>query len=195
MSIDLPRPETDFLAKKIAGGRLNAPGALQKWSRSALLLAASTSIASVVVWAVIDGANIGLALMAGYTALVSTFALAIALAAPMSAKGTGANGKSEATTSPTFVAWKLVSTLTISDASRLWCNIEPGATATQESIAWGRALLDAVKMGDLGFVPRSTSSEGLERERQSPHYMTQVTRAALQNWADQKGHTPHFLRD
>jgi hypothetical protein len=62
-------------------------------------------------------------------------------------------------------------------------------------MAWGRALLDAVKQGDLPIVTKGASPEASQQERQNPHYMTQVTRAALKHWADQKGHTPQFLRD
>jgi hypothetical protein len=83
----------------------------------------------------------------------------------------------------------------VSDASRLLCNVEPGAAATQESIAWGRALLDAIKAGDLAVVAKSNAAPGtVERERENPHYMTEMTREALRSWADQKGSVPDFLR-
>ena len=45
-------------------------------------------------------------------------------------------------------------------------------------MAWGRALLDAVKQGDLPIVAKNGSPEAMDRERQNPHYMTQVTRDA-----------------
>jgi len=62
-------------------------------------------------------------------------------------------------------------------------------------MAWGRALLDAVQQGNLPIVAKNGSPETMDRERQNPHYMTQVTREALRHWADEKGHTPPFLRE
>jgi hypothetical protein len=88
-----------------------------------------------------------------------------------------------------------VNTLTVSDASRLWCDIEPGATATQETIAWGRALLDAIKRGELPILTKAgASEEAIKRESENPNYMTQVSRDALQAWARGHGYAPNFLR-
>jgi len=34
----------------------------------------------------------------------------------------------------------------------------------------------------------------IDRERENPHYMTEVTREALRAWADRKGPVPDFLQ-
>jgi hypothetical protein len=94
----------------------------------------------------------------------------------------------------TAAAWKLVGTFTISDASRLLCGMEPGAAATRESIAWGRALTDAVKCGDLAVASKA-GTQSAARERENAHYMTEVTREALRAWLDRRGSVPAFLRD
>jgi hypothetical protein len=134
--------------------------------------------------------------MVGYSAIASTIGLAL-LAPSKPAKTQAVESAPEPVPAEpeTSAAWKLVSTFTISDASRLWCNTEPGTAATQESMAWGRALLDAVQQGNLPIVAKNGSPETMDRERQNPHYMTQVTREALRHWADEKGHTPPFLRE
>jgi hypothetical protein len=195
MSIDLPSSgfqDLPEIAERTA--RTSVHGFL-RFSDPAVrvLLPASLIIGCTVAWALAEGTNAGLAVLVGYSALASTIALVQSIPATKT-RGFEPKAKSDAD-GETSVAWKLVSTFTISDASRLWCNIEPGTTATQESMAWGRALLDAVKQGNLPIVATGISAEAQDRERQNPHYMTKVTRAALKHWADQNGHTPKFLRE
>ena len=61
-------------------------------------------------------------------------------------------------------------------------------------MAWGRALLDAIKRGELLILTKAGSSEvTIERERENPHYKTQVSRDALQAWASGHGYAPNFL--
>jgi hypothetical protein len=157
-----------------------------------LFIAAALLIGTGVIAALATGANVSLAILVGYCALVGT--IVVIRDAP------AVQPRETVTLVPlpnepaTAAAWKLVNTFTISDASRLLCNIEPGAAATQESIAWGRALIDAIKRGDLAIAPKTGAAQSADRERESPHYMTEVTRDALRLWADQKGSTPAFLR-
>jgi hypothetical protein len=166
-------------------------------SPMALALAAGGFAVSAAgtIAAMATGANAALALLLGYSSLAGTAALAIALRrpAPVATPEAPASEPVVAETSP---AWKLVSTLTVSDASRLWCGIEPGAMATQDSMAWGRALIDAIKRGELAIVRKAgLGDEAFERERANPHYMIQLERDALKAWAAQHGHAPAFLRD
>ena len=159
--------------------------------------AAAVLIGGSVIAAVATGANIVLALLVGYSAFASTVACLRSPAAappPPQAEGTETT-ELAAAPRDTTAAWKLVRMFTISDASRLLCNIEPGAAVTQESIAWGRALLDAIKQGELPLAPRpGTAQTAVDRERDNPHYMTEVTREALGAWANQRGALPEFLR-
>ena len=161
-----------------------------------LFIAAALLIGTGAIAAIATGANVALSILVGYAAFVGTIAV---IRAP--APAAQPREAHEAVTlvplpnePATAAAWKLVNTFTLSDASRLLCNIEPGAAATQESIAWGRALIDAIKGGDLAIVPKTGAAQSIDRERESPHYMTEVTRDALRVWADQKGSMPAFLR-
>jgi hypothetical protein len=159
----------------------------------AMLLAALVLATGGAVCAIDTGVSTPLALMVAYCAATSTIAL---YAATRTMRPVQAERPASApATAGTSQAWKLVNTLTVSDASRLWCDIEPGATATQESMAWGRALLDAIKRGELPIVIKiGMSGEAVKRERESPHYMTQISRDALQAWASGHGYAPNFLR-
>jgi hypothetical protein len=160
------------------------------------LLIAGVAVTGVgTVAALATGANAALAVLLGYSSLCATAAMALALkkAERVASPALQNTRVASPETSP---AWKLVRTLTVSDVSRLWCDIEPGATATQESMAWGRALVDAIKRGELRIVQKpGQSDEAVERERNAPHYMTQIERDALKAWAAQNGHAPAFLQD
>lgn len=162
------------------------------------IVALAPGVAAAVVgtvYAIATGANVALALLVGYCALACTAALACTLPHRTSARAPDVNPLDKGG-GDISAAWRLVSTLTVSDASRLWCGVEPGAMATQESIAWGRALLDAIKQGELAIVLKpGASNDALAREKADPHYMTQLSRDALKEWASQHGHAPRFLQD
>ncbi len=135
-----------------------------------------------------------LALMAGYCTLVASVVLAAAL--HMVKRAAPAMPQAAPTAQPNFPAWKLVSVMNISDASRLWCEVEPGSAATQESTAWAFAMLDAVKTGALPIQLRSGAiAESGDREKSNPTWHTRISRKALQDWARAHGHVPRFLQD
>jgi hypothetical protein len=95
---------------------------------------------------------------------------------------------------PNYAAWNHVKTFRVSDASRLWCDIEPGCAASQESLAWSQALLGAIKSGQLPICKQAgQSKEAIDRERANPNWATEIERAALKSWADSHGHLPRFL--
>lgn len=149
----------------------------------------------MAAWAIWSGNSVPMAMMLLYCMLASTLAL-YAAAASSTAETTASPVANESTSTGTSEAWKLVETLTVSDASRLWCSIEPGAAATQETIAWGRALLDAIAREELSIVLKpGAPKDAVDWERKNPHYQSQVTRASLKNWANEHGHFPAFLRD
>ena len=167
-----------------------------------VLAAAFVLVCAGVIAAVTTGANVALSVLVGYAALVGTIALIrrptpTPAPEPLAEIDVAASEPlpSEPTLPTTTAAWKLVTTFTISDASRLLCNVEPGAAATQETLAWGRALLDAIKQGDLPLAAKAGAQPGTaDRERENPHYMSEITREALRTWADRKGSVPEFLR-
>jgi hypothetical protein len=78
-------------------------------------------------------------------------------------------------------------------AARLWSNIEPGCPASQESIAWAQAMLDAFKRGDLPVHARKEASRSIDQERENPGWHTEIPREALRTWAHSHGHAPSFL--
>lgn len=146
------------------------------------------------IWAVQVGVSYPIAMMAGYCTLVGSLCLLAALlsiSAP-SMEATAAPVKPSATAA----AWKFVNTFSVTDASRLWCNIEPGSLVTQESIAWARAILDAISRGELPIVEKAgRNQESLNRERNNPNWHTEITRSALKSWASSHGYIPNFLND
>lgn len=163
--------------------------------RKAALAAAIVVAVGTGAWAIWSGDNLPVTAMLLYCMVVSTLALYAATAAPI-VQPLPSPIASDPTPAGTSEAWKLVETLTVSDASRLWCSIEPGAAATQETIAWGRALLDAIMRGELPIALKpGAPKDAIDWERKNPHYQTQLTRASLKGWANEHGHFPVFLQD
>lgn len=163
--------------------------------RNAALAAAIGLAVGTAAWAVWSGDSLPGTAMLLYCMLASTLALYAATATP-AAQPTSSPVASEPIAAGTSEAWKLVETLTVSDASRLWCSIEPGAAATQETIAWGRALLDAIAREELPIALKpGAPKDAVDWERKNPHYQTQLTRASLKSWANEHGHFPAFLQD
>lgn len=140
------------------------------------------------IWAVDEGVPRSLAIMVGYCTVASSACLGTALLVVQSS----AAKKSPVVTrrGPNYAAWKVVGNLSVSDASRLWCDIEPGCPASQESIAWGTAMLDAIKRGELAVGEKERVRQG----QGNPNWHTKVTREALKSWAQGLGHSPRFLQ-
>jgi hypothetical protein len=146
------------------------------------------------VWAIEARVPYPVAIMAGYCTLVGSVCLCAAF---MVVQNLSDNKIHTNTTKrqPNYAAWDLVATFRVADASRLWCDIEPGCPATQESIAWAQALLDAIKRGELPVCERADiNRRGIDQERANPGWHTQIAREALKVWAKSHGHSPPFLR-
>ena len=161
------------------------------------------------LWAIELEVPYPLAIMAGYCTFIASACLCVALMVlrktstkveqPVSSTGpdtTNTTTTAAARGKPNYAAWKLVSKFSVSDASRLWCDIEPGCPATQESIAWAHAILDAIKRGELTIIPRSGLSEAMRGPEQvNPSWTTEVGRESLKTWAQANGHAPRFLQN
>ena len=146
------------------------------------------------LWAIQEGVSVPLALMGGYCTIVAGIILC-AVQILLAQVGTE-RAPVQAQRKPNYAAWRLVNKLSISNASRLWCDIEPGHPYTQESMAWSAAIMDAVKSGALPISPKPHASEEMiARERANPGWNTEVTREALKAWAQVHGHCPAFLKD
>jgi hypothetical protein len=150
-----------------------------------LVLSGGVALAAIcTAWSVQAGVTYPIAIAAGYCMAACSACLCAALAIVLNFSGPAnpVKGKSE----PTYAAWQVVKTLRVSEASRLWCDIEPGCAATQESLAWAQAMFNAIKSGELAV------SDGVGTS--NPHWATEVERSALKQWAASYGHSPRFLQ-
>ncbi len=147
------------------------------------------------LWAIQEGVSVPLALMGGYCTIVAGIILCVAQLM-LTQVNTGTSVAAHAPRKPNYAAWKLVNKLNVSNASRLWCEIEPGHPYTQESAAWTAALLDAIKSGALPVSPKAhATKEMIAQERANPGWNTEVSRDDLKAWAKAHGHCPTFLSD
>ena len=155
-----------------------------------VLVAVACGVALAVactLWAIQEGVPYALAIMVGYCTVASSACVGTAL---LAVQGAAAKKSSIVTKrGPNYAAWKVVSNLSVSDASRLWCDIEPGSPASQESIAWGIAMLDAIKRGELPANAKEDVSQS------NPNWHTKIARGALKSWAQGLGHSPRFLQN
>ena len=164
------------------------------------LCAALLFATGCTLWAIQEGVSVPLALMGGYCTVVAGIILCVAQLALTNINNPGEAAAAapavKAPSTPNYAAWKLVSKLNVSNASRLWCDIEPGHPYTQESMAWSAAILDAIKSGALPISPKPHATEQMiAKERANPGWSTEITREALKAWAQAHGHSPAFLQD
>jgi hypothetical protein len=192
----------------LAGSSLQLVLAKAQWLGGAL---GPVGLASIVagfalacfgaIFAVQQGVSFALALMAAYCVVTTCIACTVTLTmlAQRTPKTTVVRPvESRPSGGVNIAAWRLVSELRVSDACRLWCDIEPGSAYSQEAIAWATAMLDAIKKGDLPILQRTdVAKEGAreldERERSNPTWRTRVSRDALKSWAASHGYCPAFL--
>lgn len=189
-----PQSDTDppALLKALAGLRF-VQARVGPLGVTAIALGAIVSV-SGAVWAIRLGITYPIAIMVGYCTLVATACLTLVLSLLPRHETQQAQPVSAAPS--VSEAWKHVSTFSVSDAARLWCEVEPGATVTQDVIAWGRLLLDAIAGGELACVPNDAqSNRRTSYPSDKPHWSTQITRDALQAWARARGFSPGFLQD
>jgi len=166
---------------------------IQPLGVGAIALATAVSVAGAV-WSIRLGVALPLAIMVSYCALATTVCLTVVLATLP--RHEAARELPAATTPSVSEAWKHVNTFTVSDAARLWCEVEPGAAATQDIIAWARLLLDAIASGELACIRNETQgNRPLSYPSDKPYWSTKVTRDALQAWAQTRGFNPGFLQD
>lgn len=113
-----------------------------------VVLSAGMALATIcTAWGIAAGVAQPIALAAGYCMLVCSACLCAAMALILNASERTA--RTSERPEPTYAAWKVVRTLRVSDASRLWCDIEPGSAASQELLAWAQAMFSAIKNGEL----------------------------------------------
>jgi hypothetical protein len=166
------------------------------WSGLAALSTGAALAVGCTAWAIEEGVSQPLAIMVGYCALAASGSLCAALAGirGVAAKPAPTDAKPRKR-QPNYAAWNLVSKLSISDASRLWCDIEPGCPTSQESIAWGNAMLDAVKRGELPISAKASTGQAAgNQDQRNPNWHTEIARDALKTWAQAHGHAPRFLQ-
>jgi hypothetical protein len=147
-----------------------------------------------VVWAIVEGVPAPIAIMAGYCTCVTSACLCALLRPVRSVADKPV--PSSTTRLPNYEAWRLVATLRVADAARLWTGVEPGCPASQEAIAWAQAMLDAIKRGELPVrEQQNIIGRTVDQERANPGWHTEITREGLKTWAQSHGHRPPFLLD
>jgi hypothetical protein len=145
------------------------------------------------IWAIQLQVSYPIAMMAGYCTLVASACLAIAVSG---LQKPAVPQELPVPTKPDISgAWKLVDTFSVSDACRLLCDIEPGSMVTQDSIAWARALLDAIERGELSAVEKPRIGLLAPRDHGKPNWHTEITRDALKSWAQSRDLNPQSLKD
>jgi DNA-binding transcriptional LysR family regulator len=170
------------------------------WGRFAWQLAGALGLTGLLssvggtVWAMIQGVPLPIALMVGYCTLVGAVYLAMAPLAYRALAQSPANSpQPKKPKPPNYAAVRLMHQYTLSEASRLWCDIDQSASPTMESNSWEQALAAAIQRGDLGFIPKYTAQPHLEKRK--PEWSTIIPRSALQEFAAKIGQHPRFLRD
>jgi hypothetical protein len=168
--------------------------ALRPWGMASIV--AGVAIAGIgASFAIQQGVSVALALMAAYCVVATCIACTVTLAL-LSQRAPKEVVARPAAAGPNIAAWRLVSELRVSDACRLWCDIEPGSPYSQEAIAWATAMLDAIRKGELPILPRPGGQRDQdERERTHPSWRTRVSREALKSWASSHGFCPAFLHN
>ena len=159
---------------------------------SAIGLSGLAAVSSGVVLAVCgtalaihEGVSYPLAVMVGYCAAVGSACLGAALVnirrrAPATASPVGASRD------PSYAAWKLVSKFRISDASRLWCGIEPGSPHPRnpslgEPPCWMRSSVVNYRHLQERLPPRGP------QEQRNPGWSTEIGRDDLISWGKRTG--------
>ena len=165
---------------------------LRPWGMASIV--AGFAVAGIgATFAIAQGASVALALMAAYCVVATCIACTVTLAL-LSQRSPREVVAKPSEPRPNIAAWRLVSELRVSDACRLWCDIEPGSPYSQEAIAWATAMLDAIKKGELPVLSRAGGQKDIdERERTNPSWRTRVSRDDLKAWAASHGFRPAFL--
>jgi hypothetical protein len=171
------------------------------WGRFAWQLAAALGLSGFLgsiagtVLAMIQGVPTPIAMMVGYCTLVGAVYLAMAPLAYRVLAQTPANKIEKKKIIPNYVAWRHLESYPITDAAKLWCEVDPNALSTPDTAAWTQAFIAAAKKGDLTIEYYSSEYSRQEREKHNPSSDSKITRVSLQAFAKATGHAPIFLRD
>jgi hypothetical protein len=97
---------------------------------------------------------------------------------------------------PNYAAVRLQDRYRLGPASRLWCDIDPGARPTLDTQSWYETFVSAIRNGQLRVESRKdTPSHLVSYRRDNPDYNTEVTRSELKRFAASIGQNPRFLRE
>jgi hypothetical protein len=97
---------------------------------------------------------------------------------------------------PDYTAIRLQHQYQLGPISRMWCDLNPSAPATNDSKASYNTLVCAIQQKKLRFQPRKPDDRWMvEYEERSPDWNTIVTREELKRFAASIGEDPPFLRD
>jgi hypothetical protein len=150
------------------------------------------------IWAIILGVPIPVAIMAGFCSFVGTVYLTLMpwawhVLRSIEPKQPVAEEEEEDTT-PNYTSLRHVDRFTLSEAARLWCDIEPTSRyGTPDIESWQAALKAAIRTGDLKIIPKDYHRETIEKN--DPQWNTLVSKQALIDFAKRHGHSPRFVKE
>jgi hypothetical protein len=96
---------------------------------------------------------------------------------------------------PNYEIWRKPHKYTLIEAAYLWVERVPHGPGTSETTAQYRALESAVQTGKLRIIYRSQYASDRSAKHQHPNVHTEILRESLQEYAQNEGQVPIFLRD
>jgi hypothetical protein len=133
-------------------------------------------------WALIRGLPGPFILMGGFCTLVGAIYLAMApLAIQSLSRGPSKKRADQKERLPNYEAWKHVDILTLAQAARLWCDIDPDLSDTLDTSAWTKALFFAARKGELKVTyregtPMTATRDSLKEFAKKNNYDLACTR-------------------
>jgi hypothetical protein len=179
---------------------------------AAFVIGAATAIGGGV-WSVMIGIPLPIAIMVGFCVLVMGVYLSLAPLVYRALARTVAISKQEGgvdasvlltgqveaekkRTTPVYAAWRHREVFDISEAAKLWCDVDPHVSGNKDTQAWIEAFKAAAEREELDIVTSYPEDRQMRAyERKHPDATTKITKRSLREFAKAHGHDPEFLRD
>jgi hypothetical protein len=170
-------------------------GVLGVLGMTAAITGAAVTIGGAI-WAIILGVPIPVAIMAGFCTFVGTVYLTLtpwAWRVLRKVEFDESTSSEIETDEPNYEALRHVDQFTLSDAARLWCDIDPNSrVGTLDTEGWMNAFAAAIRTGDLDFVAKPFKRDA---QKADPSWDTVITKTALIDFAKRHGHSRRFVKE
>jgi hypothetical protein len=168
------------------------------WGRFAWQLAGALGITGLIssvggsVWAVILGVPLPIALMVGYCTLVGAVYLAMAPLAfrVLAVSPQTATAPVRKKPTPNYTAWRHLNLYELQDAAKLWADVDPNSSGTNDSIAWFEVFRAKIKERELEIEPKYASERKAEMD--NPTEFTKIKKDSLKKFAERHGYDRPF---